>query len=433
MTHPELIERITRSLAYMLRHQPEQFDLELDEYGFADMDDVVQALNERLGEPVEEEDVRVAVESGDRVRYEIAQGRIRALYGHSIEVKPGESAKPPTLLYVGVSKGDAERAHKYGLRPGRRSFLHLALNPEDALETGRRTSRDYVVITVNALDAWEEGINFYDRKALFLSDPIPTHFLRVGDVHTDGYGTVEGQRSFGGEAEAPAGDRGRPRDGQRPRDGHGRSGGPRRGGGRPDARHARPAGRESFDRPHDADPSRRHAPAGDDAPRSTSRPADTHSHPPRRPDAAGVGADRRESRPPSDSGRHERRPPPGEFRDDRRPPRGNGAPRDDRAPRVHSDQPQRGPRPERSVRPAHAERAFERPEGPEPRARATSSSAPSTAPNDGGFGLGVFEAAARPPVRPPAPLPREVPPAEKPREAPRPERDDSSSFGAGIE
>ena len=28
MTHPSLIERITRSLAYMLRHQPEEFDLE---------------------------------------------------------------------------------------------------------------------------------------------------------------------------------------------------------------------------------------------------------------------------------------------------------------------------------------------------------------------------------------------------------------------
>src|SRR5688572_6329627 len=102
MTHPALIERITRSLAYMLRHQPEQFDLELDEYGYADFEDVVQALNERLGEPVEAEDVREAVETGDRVRYEIRDERIRALYGHSIEVKAGEPSKPPELLFVGL-------------------------------------------------------------------------------------------------------------------------------------------------------------------------------------------------------------------------------------------------------------------------------------------------------------------------------------------
>ena len=57
MTHPALIERITRSLAYMLRHQPEKFDLEVDAFGYADVDDVVRALNERLGEPIHRDDL----------------------------------------------------------------------------------------------------------------------------------------------------------------------------------------------------------------------------------------------------------------------------------------------------------------------------------------------------------------------------------------
>ena len=87
MTHASLIERITRSLAYMLRHKPEEFDLKLDREGFADLNEVVQALNERLGEPIEEEDVREAIETGDRQRYEIREDEIRALYGHSIDVE----------------------------------------------------------------------------------------------------------------------------------------------------------------------------------------------------------------------------------------------------------------------------------------------------------------------------------------------------------
>src|SRR5690606_12821411 len=62
MTHPALIERITRSLAYMLRHQPEEFDLEVDDHGYAEMGEVIRALNERLGEAVNEDDVREAVE-----------------------------------------------------------------------------------------------------------------------------------------------------------------------------------------------------------------------------------------------------------------------------------------------------------------------------------------------------------------------------------
>ena len=35
MTDPALIERITRSLAFMLRHRPERFDLVVDAHGYA--------------------------------------------------------------------------------------------------------------------------------------------------------------------------------------------------------------------------------------------------------------------------------------------------------------------------------------------------------------------------------------------------------------
>jgi putative RNA 2'-phosphotransferase len=227
MTHPALIERITRSLAYMLRHQPEEFDLELDAHGYGDAERVVQALNERLGEPVTLVDLEDAIHAGDRPRYELVGNRVRALYGHSIDVEPGEPTRPPEFLFVGISARDADRATRYGLRGGRRRFLHLALTPEDAKEAGRRTGRDYVVITVYALDAWEEGINFYDRKALFLAGQIPTEFLEVTETCHDG---IEPEvRPGGGRRDFP--ERGRD---QRPRGGRhgnerGHDRGPRRG------------------------------------------------------------------------------------------------------------------------------------------------------------------------------------------------------------
>ena len=82
-TEFSLHERLTRSLAYMLRHQPEEFDLELDKFGWGDLADVVRALNERLGESVEEEDVNEALAGADRARYEIKDGRIGARYSTS--------------------------------------------------------------------------------------------------------------------------------------------------------------------------------------------------------------------------------------------------------------------------------------------------------------------------------------------------------------
>ncbi|TDJ66737.1 MAG: hypothetical protein E2O39_15980 [Planctomycetota bacterium] len=186
MSQGYLNEQITRSLAYMLRHQPEEFDLELDAHGYGEMGDVVRALNERLGEPIEEGDVRAAIDSGDRQRYEIEGDRIRALYGHSIHIEPGEPAEPPELLYVGVGSRDAGRAESFGLKGGRRTFLHLALTYEDAQETGRRIAPEYAVITVHASEAFGSGVAFYDRKSLFLAEEIPTEFLELGEVHTDG-------------------------------------------------------------------------------------------------------------------------------------------------------------------------------------------------------------------------------------------------------
>ncbi len=231
MTHSALIERITRSLAYMLRHQPEEFDLELDADGYGELGEVVRALTERLGADVDMEDVERAIASGDRPRYEIVDDKVRALYGHSIDVEPGEASKPPQLLYVGINGRDAKRAVQYGLRGGRRRFLHLALTVEDARETGRRTGREYSVLTVHALDAWEEGVNFFDRTALYLAEQIPTEFLELTENRDDG---IERHRDNGRDG-ARGGDRGRDRGRDRGGD-RGRGRGRRGGRGQSDGR-----------------------------------------------------------------------------------------------------------------------------------------------------------------------------------------------------
>lgn len=192
MTQSLLTERITRLLAFMLRHEPEQFDIEVDAFGFADVEDVLDALSERLDMDIDNDGLIEAIEAGDRQRYEIQGDRIRALYGHSIPVEPGEPTQPPQTLYVGLALRDAERAAKYGLRGGRRRFLHLALTEEDARETGRRAAEEYCVITVHALDAWEDGVNFFDRKSLFLAEEIPTELLDISETYDDGQPPMRG-------------------------------------------------------------------------------------------------------------------------------------------------------------------------------------------------------------------------------------------------
>ncbi len=227
MNSGSLNERITRALAFMLRHQPEEFDLELDRFGWGELEEVVYALQERTGTSVEEEDVEEAIASSDRPRYEIKDGKIRALYGHSIQIDPGEATEPPDELFIGVGSRDASRAEDSGLRSGRRAFLHLARTEEEARESGRRIARDYAVVTVFAGEAFDEGTEFYDRGALFLADEIPGEFLEVGEIQHDGIERDDNRRSRGRRnADGPRGarrgrgrrDEGEPRRDRGPRD-----------------------------------------------------------------------------------------------------------------------------------------------------------------------------------------------------------------------
>lgn len=422
MNEPYLIERITRSLAFMLRHQPDQFDLELDKYGYADLDEVVRALNEKVGEPVEAADVEEAVHSSGP-RYEIDGDKIRALYGHSIAVDPGSTAKPPEILYVAIPEGDVDRAQRFGLRGGRRRFLHLALSQDQAIESGRRMARDYTVLSIQALDAWEEGVNFYDRNSLWLAEEVPTHLLDIEETYHDGTDPIRRGRE-GGRRDERGGQGGRGGRGGRDRGGRGR------GRGRRDERGGRDhVGR---DRDQDRSPDERgraleversesRQDAGGERSRSSSDDRDRGSGRGRGRgrDRGGRGRDHRGERPArSDGDRPERERPERERPERERSDR-------DRPQRERSDRDRDGSREPRRERPAATEASSSQ-------ATATRSR-PEQRSSGSGFGAGLVGG------RRPAPAPE--PPAPKPAKEPKPEakpkRDASPppsgpGFGAGL-
>ena len=389
-TEFSLHERLTRSLAYMLRHQPEEFDLVLDKHGWGNLGDVVQALGDRLDESVEEEDVNEALAGADRVRYEIKDGRIRALYGHSIEVDPGEPDEPPDELFATVRGRDVPNVERDGLKSVRRSHLHLSLTEDEGREVGRRLDRRYAVIRVLAGDAWEDGIDFYDRGAIFLSEEIPIEFIDEIEEYDDG---VERERPGGRGRGGRDQDRGRGRGGRGGRDqGRGRGGrGRDQGRGRDnDGDRGRNESRGRSQPRDDRDEDR---PKRDDRSQSDERP-------------------KRESRPRSDD-RPKRDDRP---RNDDRPkredrPRSDDRPRNDDRPR-REDRPRSDDRPKREDRP----RSDDRPKREDREERKPAAKRESNS----GSGSSVDEPRAKPA---PKPAPKKV-------EAPA---SPSAGFGAGIE
>ncbi len=93
--------RLSKYLSYILRHDPQEADLSIDKYGFADLNRVIEALNETKHYWAGKEDIEYLIENSDKTRFEIKGYKIRALYGHSIDVEIEEELQqpPPKKLF----------------------------------------------------------------------------------------------------------------------------------------------------------------------------------------------------------------------------------------------------------------------------------------------------------------------------------------------
>jgi len=153
--------RISRLMAYILRHSPEEFGLKPDVEGFVPLEELVNALK-GVYPDVTEEFVGEIVARDAKGRYEIRDGKIRARYGHSFEVElDHEEDRDARILYHGTPRRNFKRILKEGLKPMKRQFVHLTTKREEALETGRRHGRDVVLLVIDANCLRKRGLRIY--------------------------------------------------------------------------------------------------------------------------------------------------------------------------------------------------------------------------------------------------------------------------------
>lgn len=179
-------ERLSRFLALVLRHKPESIGLVLDPGGFADLDTLVSALATQPGWSwVTAEAIRNLARQDSR-RYELADNRIRARYGHTVQIEtPGTPVMPPEWLYYGVPPGSIDGLRADGLHPQDRQFIHLSATRQDALAIAQRHEPDAIVITILGRRAGEAGIVFFQASpGIFLSRVIPPQFLLLPNQTT---------------------------------------------------------------------------------------------------------------------------------------------------------------------------------------------------------------------------------------------------------
>ncbi len=173
--------RLSKTIAHALRHAPWQYGLTLDEAGWAPVADLLAALRRLRPEwrDLTERDLEAIIAHSDKQRFELRDGRIRALYGHSLPKRIHKApAEPPEVLYHGTSPEAAARILKEGLKPMGRQYVHLSTTPAAAYQVGRRKAKRPVILRVRAREAYQAGIRFYRGSAdVWLADFVPAAFI----------------------------------------------------------------------------------------------------------------------------------------------------------------------------------------------------------------------------------------------------------------
>lgn len=174
--------KLSKEVSYALRHAPWEYELELDEQGWVEIDQLMQALHQSPEwQEVGLDDLRKMIVKSEKKRHEINGNSIRALYGHSIPMKiVKEAAIPPKYLYHGTAHKFLPKIEAMGLSPMSRQYVHLSEDIETATLVGKRKDKQPIILVIDTENARAKGTTFYlGNEKVWLADSIPPEFIEV--------------------------------------------------------------------------------------------------------------------------------------------------------------------------------------------------------------------------------------------------------------
>ncbi|MDF9599615.1 RNA 2'-phosphotransferase [Bacillus cereus] len=172
-------------LCKILRHSPSQFHVSLDEYGYAPIDELLNAIssNEKWANLVNVEMILEVVKTDEKQRYKLDSTgtKIKARYGHSIAVKSDEEQNRvlPDILYHGTGMEHLDSIQNLGLLPMKRVNVHLSETTFFANKSAKRNQFP-VLLKVDTIMAKNLGVTFeYAGDEVWLSSLTPSDCLTV--------------------------------------------------------------------------------------------------------------------------------------------------------------------------------------------------------------------------------------------------------------
>jgi putative RNA 2'-phosphotransferase len=179
MLNDEQTERLGRFISGALRHFPDDLGLAMNQHGWVDVDVLVDAMRTRY-KWSNREKLYSIIESDEKGRYEIKGNKIRARYGHSVDVDLDYDENTLPELYYGASREELDILLEKGIRPVKQRYVHLSTSVDKAREVAKIHTEDPVLLVINAEEARNDGVILLSAtENIVLADEIPPQYLSL--------------------------------------------------------------------------------------------------------------------------------------------------------------------------------------------------------------------------------------------------------------
>ena len=173
--------RLSKQLSYVLRHNPGDIGITLDEQGWTDVATLLEKLT-ASGHHVTMNVLKhvVATNAKRRFKFNEDERKIRANQGHSVEVELGYAAsQPPEFLYHGTVDRFIVSILKDGLQKMNRHHVHLSADIATAAIVGERRGKP-LILQVSAGKMFAAGYSFYlSDNNVWLTETVPPAFIQA--------------------------------------------------------------------------------------------------------------------------------------------------------------------------------------------------------------------------------------------------------------
>ncbi|CAM1343717.1 RNA 2'-phosphotransferase [Tenacibaculum amylolyticum] len=174
------IKKISKFLSLLLRHQPSLIGLELDENGWADIEELINKSKKKK-KHFSKQDLEKIVAENDKQRFSFnkEKTKIRANQGHSIKTVDLQlkAIAPPEHLYHGTVIKFMTSIRENGLQKMSRQHVHLSKDKDTAVKVGSRRGVP-IILTIQSGAMFREGYEFFkSENGVWLTNNVPAAFI----------------------------------------------------------------------------------------------------------------------------------------------------------------------------------------------------------------------------------------------------------------